>query len=166
MNVFSPPTIPPNPGDSPNLHVFLAGSIEMGQAIDWQQRLVSELAELDVNLLNPRRADWDKSWPQSPDFAPFREQVEWELAGIHTSDVVFFYFHPGTMSPITLLELGLVLNREWPGKMIVCCPSGFWRWGNVKITCDTKGVPVYESLDEAIKALYDEIIDYNNKISI
>ncbi len=55
--------------------IFLAGSIEMGKAIDWQSEVVNALADTDLTLLNPRRADWDSSWVQSIDNAQFREQV-------------------------------------------------------------------------------------------
>lgn len=35
--------------------VFLAGSIEMGKAEMWQERLAKEVADMDVVLYNPRR---------------------------------------------------------------------------------------------------------------
>jgi len=34
--------------------IFLAGSIEMGAAIDWQAKVVDALRDLDVTVLNPR----------------------------------------------------------------------------------------------------------------
>jgi hypothetical protein len=55
--------------------VFLAGSIEMGQAEDWQTQLERTLADLDIIVLNPRRDEWDSSWVQSFDNPTFREQV-------------------------------------------------------------------------------------------
>lgn len=45
--------------------VFLAGSIEMGQAEPWQTLLEDALADLPVTILNPRRDAWDASWEQS-----------------------------------------------------------------------------------------------------
>ncbi len=40
--------------------IFLAGSIEMGKAVDWQTELTNKLADLDkVTILNPRRDDWN-----------------------------------------------------------------------------------------------------------
>ena len=39
--------------------VFLAGSIEMGKAENWQTRLVDSLKEREGLILNPRRDDWD-----------------------------------------------------------------------------------------------------------
>jgi hypothetical protein len=58
------------------------------------------------------------------------------------------YFAPGTQAPITLLELGLVAPS---GKLIVSCPDGFWRKGNVEIVCARFGVPVVDELEEAIE---------------
>jgi hypothetical protein len=60
--------------------IFLAGSIEMGQAEQWQQRIVDALSGAgDLVILNPRRDDWDDSWQQRADDPQFSEQVSWEL---------------------------------------------------------------------------------------
>jgi hypothetical protein len=59
--------------------IFLAGSIEMGVAEQWQERVVAMLKDTPWTLLNPRRDDWDDSWEQQIDFEPFYEQVSWEL---------------------------------------------------------------------------------------
>ena len=105
---------------TPRPLVFLAGSIEMGAAEPWQARLENALSPLAGTLLNPRRDDWDASWVQSIENAPFREQVEWELRGLRSADIVAIYFDPATKSPITLLELGLVAERH---TVLVCCPK-------------------------------------------
>jgi hypothetical protein len=47
------------------------------------------------------------------------------------------YFDPNTLSPISLLELGLHAKS---GKLIVCCPEGFYRKGNVDIVCQNFGI--------------------------
>lgn len=129
--------------------VFLAGSIEMGVAVDWQAEVSAALSGLDVLVLNPRRAAWDASWAQSIDNPPFREQVEWELDALDAADVVLMYFAPETKSPITLLEMGIHAAKD-PEKMIVCCPAGFWRKGNVDIVCHRYCVTQVETLDELI----------------
>jgi hypothetical protein len=41
--------------------IFLAGSIEMGVAENWQTRVVGDMAKYDGVILNPRRDDWDLS---------------------------------------------------------------------------------------------------------
>ena len=45
--------------------VFLAGSIEMGKAEDWQARVGNLFLEQNYNVFNPKREDWDASWIQS-----------------------------------------------------------------------------------------------------
>ncbi len=138
--------------------VFLAGSIEMGAAEDWQVRVTEALKEWGkpVHIMNPRRDDWDSSWEQSIDNLQFKEQVDWELDYLDTTHVIFLYFDPNTKSPISLLELGLHINS---GRLIVCCPPGFWRKGNVDIVCTRAGIPVYDTLSVAISGLMGRL-DY------
>lgn len=113
--------------------IFLAGSIEMGKAEEWQDRAIKELSSMPVAVFNPRRKDWDSSWEQRIDNPQFFEQVSWELSQLERCDIAFFYFQPGTMSPVTLMELGYVLGRDDYREVIVVCPEGFWRKGNVDI---------------------------------
>ena len=134
--------------------VFLAGSIEMGTAENWQQTLEKSLEHLDIVILNPRREDWDSSWIQSIDNPQFREQVEWELLAQETADIIAIYFSPGTKSPITLLELGLFARTRRQHKLIVCCPKGFWRKGNVDIVCEYYETKQVDTLAE----LADEVV--------
>jgi Nucleoside 2-deoxyribosyltransferase like len=133
--ILKPPTpLPADLGPS----VFLAGSIEMGQAPPWQTVLEKALADLDVLLLNPRREEWDAGWVQALANPVFREQVEWELTAQERATLIAMYFAPATRAPITLLELGLFARG---GKVIVCCPEGFWRKGNVDVVCTRYGIP-------------------------
>lgn len=134
--------------------VFLAGSIEMGRAEPWQPTVEDALADLPIALLNPRRDEWDASWEQSIANPVFRGQVEWELAGLEHAAVVAMYFVPGTQSPITLLELGLLASS---GKLVVCCPEGFWRRGNVEVVCARYGVPMVADLSALIQAIRERL---------
>lgn len=129
--------------------VFLAGSIEMGKAEMWQERLAAEVADMDVVLYNPRRDDWDSSWIQDPTpGTQFHEQVSWELEHIRKADLVVFYFDPNTQSPITLMELGYVIGS---GKQaLVCCPDGYFRKGNVVITSELTRTPVYNNFEQLL----------------
>ena len=122
--------------------VFLAGSIEMGSSQNWQATFEQALADQNVIILNPRRDEWDASWVQSIDNPQFREQVEWELAAQEQADTIVMYFEPSTKSPITLLELGLFARSD---RLIVCCPLGFWRRGNVEVVCHRYGVPMVDN---------------------
>lgn len=129
--------------------VFLAGSIEMGKAEDWQARVTAALSHLDVLLLNPRRTHWDAGLDQSIDNPPFKEQVVWELDALDRADMIIMFFAPETKSPITLLELG-IHAASTPEKLVVCCPDGFWRKGNVDIVCERYKVRQTSNLDDLI----------------
>lgn len=129
------------------IKIFLAGSIEMGNAENWQEQLEHEFSDLDICILNPRRLDWDSSWEQKFENPLFREQVEWELDALEAADIIVMYFDPNTKSPISLLELGA---HKSSGKLIVYCPEGFWRKGNVDIFCNKYGIKTVQSIDQLI----------------
>ena len=131
--------------------VFLAGSIEMGAAEDWQVRIEKELQDLSVTVFNPRRDDWDSSWTQEQSNPQFNAQVNWEMNRLEECDVMFMYFSPETKSPISLLELGACGGSKYHS--IVCCPPGFWRRGNVEIFCTRHNIPMFNTLEEAIGGL-------------
>ena len=129
--------------------IFLAGSIEMGVAENWQAKAERLLADSHYVILNPRRDDWDSTWEQKISNPKFYEQVTWELQGIEDSEYILMYFDPSTKSPITLLELGLIAGIS-PEKLIVVCPEGFWRKGNVDIICDRYRITTSETIEDAI----------------
>jgi hypothetical protein len=142
------------------IKIFLAGSIEMGSAINWQSDIEKHLEHFgDVTLYNPRRNNWDSSWEQTPDNPKFVEQVNWELDKLEESDIVFFYFDPATKSPISLLEFGMY-TRCSPIKVVCCCPDGFWRKGNLQITGTKYGVNIINDFKDAKEYLFHEIVIY------
>lgn len=130
--------------------VFLAGSIEMGAAEDWQSTLTAALGDRELIVLNPRRDEWDASWRQSIDEPKFREQVEWELDGLDRADVIAMWFAGGTRSPITLLELGLHARS---GKLIIGCPPEFWRRGNIEVVAARCGIALHATWDSFQRAV-------------
>lgn len=148
--------------DLNQISIFLAGSIEMGKAEDWQKVLTSKLEALGKGLTvyNPRRDDWDSSWTQEQSNPQFNHQVNWELNRLDECDIIFMYFSPKTQSPISLLELGKFAGRK---DMVVCCPKGFWRKGNVDIVCTRTGTQLFENMDSAIGALITKINQYENE---
>ena len=149
MNVIKPPSeiiIP-----SGNKTVFLAGSIEMGVAELWADRIIDSFDESDnITFLNPRRIDWSSDWKQDISNDQFRWQVQWELEGLEMSDLIVLYLQPGTMSPISLLELGLFARDH---KMVICCPDGFWRRGNVDIIAQRYYIKQVDNIDDLIKSI-------------
>ncbi len=136
--------------------IFLAGSIEMGKAIEWQSKLVKAVKDKPYIFYNPRRDDWDSSWKQTKENKQFRGQVEWELKALEASDVIVMYFDPETESPISMLELGLHAND---GKLIVICPKGFWKKGNIDIVCEFYKIKQIDSLEEFIEMLENETLN-------
>lgn len=151
MKVIKPPQpieIAPN-----TLPIFLAGSIDMGQAVDWQTQVTDVLANAPFTFLNPRRDDWDATWEQSIDHPQFNAQVNWELDGLEKSHGIAMYFAPQSKAPITLLELGLFAHSK---KLVVCCPDGFWRKGNVDIVCHRYGIPQVKDLNALIDFIKED----------
>lgn len=134
--------------------VFLAGSIEMGAAENWQERVAKFFAKSNVLLFNPRRDDWDSSWEQDISNPEFKEQVTWELNMIDYADLVLMYFDPSAKSPVSMLELGYLAESD---RVIVVCPQGFWRKGNVDILCERENIPLYETLDEALQKIKGDL---------
>ena len=125
--------------------LFLAGSIDQGKAENWQERITRDLSDLNITIFNPRRNDWDSTLIQDITNPVFKEQVNWELDAMIRADIILMYFDKDGPAPITLLELGLHAKSD---KIIVCCPEGYWRRGNVQIMCERFGIPFFNTYDE------------------
>lgn len=134
--------------------VFLAGSTSPVPGEDWRATLTSALEDVPITIYNPLRSDWDSSWREDVSFAPFKEQVEWELEKQDQSDIVVVFFHPTSKAPISLLELGLCVRS---GKAIVACPEGYWKRGNVQLVCQRYDILLVNSGDELVKAILDMV---------
>lgn len=130
--------------------VFLAGSIDQGTAPRWDLEVIKALADVPCEILNPRREDWDSSWQQVITDDKFRQQVEWELKGLDQCSLIAMSLSKDSKAPISLLELGLYAAS---GKLVVYCPNGFYRKGNVDIVCKKYGVKVFESFGEFCAAV-------------
>jgi len=147
LQVITPPEAISQKIYKESINIFLAGSIEIGKAEDWQQTCIDYLdkrwTEDAITLLNPRRKDWDSKWKQGAEEPNFYQQVNWELNALDKSKYIIMYFDPNTKSPISLLELGLYAKS---GKLLVCCPKGFYRRGNVEVVCEKYNIPFFNSL--------------------
>ncbi|MFD2428312.1 nucleoside 2-deoxyribosyltransferase domain-containing protein [Sphingobium scionense] len=142
--------------------LFLGGSIDMGKATDWQRDMIAALADERVAILNPRRADWNPAWKPEANDPHFRQQVEWELAALDSADIIILYLAPGTQSPVSLLEMGLHARG---GKLVVLCPEGFWRKGNVDITAARYGVEQVSTIEELTAVVRRRIAAANKALS-
>jgi len=147
MNVIKPPHSIVKNAKHNYTKIFLAGTIEMGNSEDWQTKVTEALSDRPYTILNPRREAWDSSWEQRIENPQFYQQVNWELDALNKSDIIILYLLPDSKSPISLLELGLYASS---GKMLVCCPEGFWRKGNVEIVCERFNIPLYENIENLL----------------
>lgn len=161
--VIKPPQSLPDPKDFGSI-MFLAGSIEMGTAENWQDKLTNAIISVKnpdhkICILNPRRDAWDNSWEQSINNPEFKAQVEWELKGLEIATHIFFYFDPNTKSPISLMELGLYAKSD---KAMVVCPESFYRKGNVDILCERYLIPNMPTLQEAIDLMLNTAKEHDS----
>jgi hypothetical protein len=141
--------------------VFLAGSIEMGKAVDWQADFIDTFSQYDLNILNPRRQLWDPDWIQSRDNLEFVSQVQWELYGLEMADLIVMYLQPGTISPVSMLELGLFART---GKLLVCCPAEFQRSGNIDIVCEQYRIRYCTDMNDFYKMAENRIRQHVNPV--
>lgn len=146
-----------------SLAIFLGGSIDMGQAENWQDKIAKRYQSLeDILLLNPRRDDWDSSWKQDPiPGTKFYEQVQWEIKAQLQSDIRVYWFTSDSKAPITLLELG-GFGGSNPETTIVYCPKDFYRYGNVKIFCDKFEIKMTDKEADfftGLEAIMDSTLD-------
>ena len=139
-----------NPNSSSSIRIFLAGSIEMGTATLWQDAFIKNYRESTYShtiIMNPRRPDWDSTWEQSYQNGNFYQQVNWELDALDLATHIVMYFDPATKSPISLLELGLYAASK---KLMVICPDGYWKKGNVDVVCDRYDISQFNSMEEIL----------------
>jgi len=146
---------PPTPLQGQHTHrqsIFLAGSIDNGAAENWQARVETHFADRpEYLLLNPRRAEWDATWEQTFEHPRFYQQVNWELNGLDAADHIILYFAPASKAPVSLLELGLYAAS---GKVLLCCPEGYWRRGNVQVVSERYRIPFFDDLDELLQVRF------------
>ncbi|UTC28992.1 nucleoside 2-deoxyribosyltransferase-like protein [Brevundimonas phage vB_BpoS-Marchewka] len=157
-NVVFPPLIRYKGALASKATVFLAGTIDMGDSLDWQEKASTVIGPIAEIIYNPRRPAWDSSWEQTIDSEAFNNQAHWELDMIERADFVLVNYLPGSQSPVTMAEFGLCCALK-PRQTIVCCPQGFWRKGNIDIMGERYGIPVYEDLDRAL-------VDLNRRLEL
>ena len=140
-------SLPDSINESDYTTIFLAGTIDMENSVDWQAQIATYFASQTGRyiLYNPRQDKWDATREGEMDY-----QVNWELDHLESADVIIMNFLASSRSPITLLELGLHAKS---GKLKVCCPPEFWRYDNVRITCARYGIPLYHTLTDLLTSL-------------
>lgn len=133
--------------------VFLAGSIEMGKAENWQLAATELFVANDFVVFNPRRPDWNPDWIQSMESPEFLQQVHWEDQALNVADHIIVYLQPGTISPISIGEAYLHATSK---KLVVICPHGFHRKGNIDYLCFRYNVPQFDTVEDAMNYLINK----------
>lgn len=138
----------------PVFRIFLAGTIDNGNSVDWQKELIDMCEKNDnelskyLNIFNPRRAHWSKN----ADKEELENQIRWEQDHLDEADLIVMVLSDNSKSPISLLELGLYAES---GKLIVFCTDKFYRFDNVRLTCEKYFIPLVQSTKT--KDIYDNI---------
>lgn len=154
--------VTPHSNYKPPLKIFLAGSIDNGQAEDWQSEVYQTIQKYyedhkrDIIILNPRNDDWDASIDPSSNDPMLVSQITWEQRQLETADLVLMYFAEDSKAPISLLEFGMFSKSA---KMLVYCPRRFYRSCNVRVTATETNCPVFDDYDEWINCVF-EVIDH------
>ncbi len=73
---------------------------------------------------------------------------------MRSAEIKLFYFEPGTVSPISMLELGEFADSY---DTYVVCPDGFPRKINIEIFCDDKSIEVFDTLEGAIEEIKTQL---------
>ncbi|KAK4149528.1 hypothetical protein C8A00DRAFT_37880 [Chaetomidium leptoderma] len=145
---------PARPAITGKALVFLAGTTSRTSGPDWRESLTEAIGHLPITIFNPLRPDWNSTWREDVTFAPFREQVEWELDMQERAGVVVVYFGPGTDAPVSLLELGLCARS---GKALVACHGDYRKRGNVQVVCRRFGIALLRVEDDLAAAVIERV---------
>lgn len=121
--------------------IFLAGAIDMGAAVNWQQEVIASATYDYVVFLNPRRKE---------DFTPdmLDEQVLWELDMMQKADAILMWFPADSKAPVAMWEAGL----HWmSGKLHVGAEPGFYRRRNLELYAQWFGLTLYDNLTKLVE---------------
>ena len=127
--------------------VFLAGTIDNGDSLNWQDKVIIELINLGVSceVYNPRREHWNPN----PTKEEMEKQIKWEQNHLDSADIIAMVLLDESKSPISLLEMGLYAKSK---KLIVFCTPKFYRFDNVRLTCEKYHIPLVQDLHPLIIA--------------
>lgn len=132
--------------------LFLAGPIQ--GADDWHQKVISDLADLDIVIANPKR--------ESQENFNYSNQVDWESKYLAKADVIMFWLPNATddivgrsYAQTTRFELSEWLaksnyNRDY-SKIVLGIAEGFHGKRYIQKRLENTNVPVYDNYEDTIK---------------
>ena len=148
MIIITPETIVNKGANKLNAKsVFLAGTIDNGDSLNWQDKVIIELINLgtECEVFNPRREYWNPN----PTKEDMEKQIKWEQDHLDSADVIAMVLLDDSKSPISLLEMGLYAKSK---KLIVFCTPKFYRFDNIRLTCEKYHIPLVQDLHPTIIA--------------
>ena len=131
--------------------IFFGGTIDNGDSINWQVELSKLLEQLNINIYSPRRLQWNPNFTNDE----LSNQIRWEQKHLDKANIIIMVLLDDSKSPISLLELGLYAKSK---KMIVFCTDKFYRYDNVRLTCEKYNIPLINSTN--IDIIAKNIISY------
>jgi len=134
--------------------IFLAGTIDNGNSENWQEEIINLYKNDEVTFFNPRRKYWNPLM-NSELKDELEYQIKWEQEHLDKADLIIMCLLDNSKSPISLLELGLYAQSK---KIIVFCNDLFYRYQNVKLTCDKYGIPLKKFNKSKIKIEIDKFL--------
>ena len=146
MIIITPETIINKKSNKLNTKsVFLAGTIDNGNSKDWQKEVIDILEKENISLeiYNPRREHWNPN----PSKEEMEYQIKWEQDHLDKATIIVMVLSDNSKSPISLLELGLYATS---GKLIVFCTDNFYRYDNVRLTCEKYNIELIEDTDSKV----------------
>lgn len=125
--------------------IFLAGGIS--NCWNWQNHAAAKLMSSKVfdYVVNPRR----KSFDMASELEASR-QIKWEYKYLYECSRVMFWFTADTVQPITLFELGKMVNTD--KTIYVGCDPQYTRRFDVveQLALSRPDIKVWDSLDNML----------------
>lgn len=145
LTTITPPSLfIPNSGPK----IFLAGSIDGGQASNWRGNVTSYMetswVEVDITLYNPRRVD---------EFLPEMENetAVWSMSMLNMADYILLHLTGDGASPISMLELGIFIKDP---KLFLSIDDDYSRKEVVEYHYNNFGIQkIYNSPNECVDAI-------------
>lgn len=139
-NVYTSTIDLPSKDKMQNGSIFLAGSIDVHLSGNWRKyvsrrirgRVIFDPTHNNHNALSNLE---------------MKNHIAWELKALALSDTVLLNLLPNSESPISLVELGLYVKSN---KLIVICPTEFYKSRYVIQLCETYNTPIFETIDIGI----------------
>lgn len=123
--------------------IFLAGSMDFNRPDNWRKQTIHKLS--NYNFFDPTNKNHD-----SLNEIQMKKHIEWELDALLMADKIILNFLPNSLSPISLVELGLYMSSQ---KLTVICPKEFYKSKYVYTLCEKYNTPVFLKIEEALNTL-------------